>query len=128
MRHEQSYTGLRINARYGLDIIYEDGSVVTNRATGEEQIVALALMGALQHSAPVQGPIVIDMPLGRLDQDHKYRVIAALPEMSEQVILLAFEGEFELNRARRDLMGRLVGERQLVRVSGRNTDIREVVS
>jgi hypothetical protein len=68
------------------------------------------------------------MPLGRLDQDHKYRVIAALPEMSEQVILLAFEGEFELNRARRDLMGRLVGERQLVRVSGRNTDIREVVS
>lgn len=126
MRHETEYDALQINDQYGLNILHSDGSTVSGRSSGEEQVVAFSLMGALQNSAAVQGPIVVDMPFGRLDDEHKRQIIAALPEMSDQIILLAFEGEFDAHQARNDLGAQLVAERSLNRQSSRHTEIGEV--
>lgn len=125
MSHEDDYSQLRINEQYGLEILDRDGDVVTGRSSGEEQLVALALVGALQKCAPVQGPIVIDMPFGRLDPRHRRKVIRALPEMSEQVLLLAFEGEFDAPAARSDLGPLVQAEKRLQRVTGRHTIIED---
>ena len=126
MRHEDDYQELRINDQYGLEILHRDGSVITGRSAGEEQVVAFALLGALQRCAPVRGPIVVDMPFGRLDPSHRQRVIAALPEMTDQVILLAFEGEFDAQQARDDLGTHLVAEKRLERVTGLHTEVRSI--
>jgi len=95
---EPDYVGLRITDRYGLEIIDSDGEVV-RRSAGYEHLVALSLIAALQDSAAVRGPVIMDYPFGRLDTDNTAHVVAALPRMARQVILLSFDGEFDRHAA-----------------------------
>lgn len=66
----------------------------------------------------------MDSPFGRLDSDHTANVIAALPRMAEQVILLAFDSEFDRQAAIRALGNDLVAEYELERITPRHTQIR----
>jgi DNA sulfur modification protein DndD len=123
---KQDFSGLTINEGYGLTIRHQDGRAEEARSAGAEHVVALALMGALQNNAPLRGPIVMDSPFGRLDENHTANVIQTLPEMAEQVVLLVYEAEVGKPRMRELLGTRLVREYQLERVSARRTNIREV--
>ena len=118
---KNDYASLAINDHYGLTIVHKDGRAEGSRSAGAEQIVALALMGALQENAPLRGPIVMDTPFGRLDPRHTANVVTTLPSMAEQVILFVQEGE--INRARvRELLGRhLLSEYQLDKRTARRT-------
>ena len=123
---KQDYAGLMINEGYGLTIRHRDGRAEEARSAGAEHVVALALMGALQHNAPLRGPIVMDSPFGRLDESHTTNVIRTLPEMAEQVVLFVYEAEVGKARTR-ELLGRhLLREYHLERVSARRTNVREV--
>lgn len=125
LRTEEDYERLEINAGYGLTIIHKDGEAITDRSAGYEHLVALALLGALQRSAPIRGPVIMDSPLGRLDPDHKASVVAALPEIADQVILLAYNNEFDRDGAARRLGTKLIAEKELVRITARHTVIRD---
>ncbi len=105
---KEDYAGLTINEGYGLTIKHRDGRAEEARSAGAEHIVALALMGALQHNAALRGPIVMDSPFGRLDDKHTSNVIQTLPQMAGQVILLVYEKEVGKARVRKILGGRLV--------------------
>jgi DNA sulfur modification protein DndD len=120
------YAGLRINEEYGLSIVHQDGQAEEARSAGAEHVVALALMGALQKNAPLRGPIVMDSPFGRLDDEHTSRVVGALHKMAEQVVLLVYESEVGRNRARQLLRGTLKAEFELERVNSRRTNVRKV--
>jgi DNA sulfur modification protein DndD len=124
---EPEYTGLRINDSYGLTIVHQDGSDIPVRSAGAEHIVALSLMGALQHNAPMRGPIVMDSPFGRLDAAHTAKVVEALPSMANQVMLLAYESELDPQQARDELKGMLRKEYRIVRRSARHSDIEPIV-
>ena len=95
---DKSYSGLRINERYGLAILDNLGREVEVRSAGAEQIVALALIGALYRNAVCQGPVIMDSPLGRLDLRHRDNILKFVPTMTDQIILLAHGGE--VDRAR----------------------------
>lgn len=123
---KEDFAGLSINESYGLTILHRDGRVEEARSAGAEHVVALALMGALQHNAPLRGPIVMDSPFGRLDDDHTANVITTIPEMAEQIVLLVYEAEVGKVRMRELLGSRLVREYQMERVSSRRTNVREV--
>lgn len=122
---EPDYAELQITDRYGLKIVDVDGEVVENRSAGYEHLVALSLIAALQDSAAVRGPVVMDYPFGRLDKSNTANVVAALPRMARQVVLLAFDGEFDRDEALRALGGSLIAEYELVRVSSSHTEISE---
>jgi DNA sulfur modification protein DndD len=98
------YKRLRINEQYGLSIIHTDGREEDSRSAGAEQVVALALIGALQANAPLRGPIVMDTPFGRLDPKHTANVVATLPRMARQVVMFVQEGEIDRATVR-DLLG-----------------------
>ena len=119
---EPDYVGLRITDRYGLEIIDADGEVV-RRSAGYEHLVALSLIAALQDSAAVRGPVIMDYPFGRLDTDNTAHVVAALPRMARQVILLSFDGEFDRHAALQALGSNLVAEYELERVTSKHTRI-----
>ncbi len=123
---EPEYAGLRINENYGLTILHQDGSEIPVRSAGAEHVVALSLVGALQRNAPLQGPIFIDSPFGRLDTQHTKNVVTALPNMTEQVCLLVYEEELQPQLARNLLRGRLRAEYSLRRVSARHTVLEEI--
>ena len=120
------YAGLTINESYGLTIRHRDGRAEEARSAGAEHVVALALMGALQHNAPLRGPIVMDSPFGRLDENHTANVVRTLPEMAEQVVLMVYESEVGIARVRELLGNRLLREYRLERESARRTNVREV--
>lgn len=118
---EPEYKRLSINDSYGLRIIHTDNAEIPVRSAGAEHIVALSLMGALQRNAPLQGPIVMDSPFGRLDTAHTNNVIGALPRMGDQVILLVYRSELHPEQAREILGGALAAEYRLDRQSARHT-------
>jgi len=120
------YERLEITESYGLNIIHKDSRIEEGRSAGAEHVVALALMGALQANAPLRGPIVMDSPFGRLDEGHTKNVVAALPTMAPQVVLLVHEAELRRNNVREILGSRLLREYELVKVSARRTRIEPV--
>jgi DNA sulfur modification protein DndD len=121
MTTEPDYAGLRINDSYGLTIVHRDGSTVPVRSAGAEHVVALSLVAALQNNAPLRGPIFIDSPFGRLDGGHRGRIVATLPDMADQVVLLVYEDELPAALARETLKGQLRAEWILDRVTARHT-------
>ena len=123
--NEPDYCGLRINENYGLSIIHRGGRTIEIRSAGYEHIVALSLIGALHKNAPLQGPIIMDSPFGRLDPDHKEKMVAALPSLSEQVILFVYEDEVDTQLVRRLLGSTLQHEYSLERISAMHTKIIE---
>lgn len=125
MRTETDFQKLSINDQFGLRILDSTGSVVEGRSAGYEHLVALSLIGALQRCSPISGPIVMDTPFGRLDPEHVLGVLGNLDKLTDQVILLAHEGEISPREARQHLLGRLLAEYDLVRVSSTHTQIRE---
>ena len=122
---KEDYASLAINENYGLTIIHKDGRAEDSRSAGAEQVVALALMGALQANAPLRGPIVMDTPFGRLDPKHTANVVKALPTMAEQVILFVQEGEIDRATVRELLGGHLLTEYQLDKETARRTLVKE---
>jgi DNA sulfur modification protein DndD len=92
---DSTHTGLRINAGYGLETIGPAGEVVPGRSAGQEQIVALSLIGALNRNAARRAPVMMDTPFGRLDKGHRANVLAFLSEMAEQVFLLVHSAEVD---------------------------------
>ena len=122
---KEDYASLAINDHYGLTIIHKDGRTEDSRSAGAEQIVALALMGALQANAPLRGPIVMDTPFGRLDPQHTANVVRALPTMAEQVVIFVQEGEIDRAVVRDLLAGHLLREYQLDKQTARRTLVME---
>lgn len=121
--NDKEYVGLRINENYGLNIILKDGTVVPGRSAGYEHVVALSLIGALHKNAPLQGPIIMDSPFGRLDPTHKGNIVRVLPSMANQVILLVYTDEIDEQLTRESLGNALLSERRLARVSSMHTKI-----
>lgn len=123
VRAEDEYARLKIHDGYGLTIVDESGTEVQGHSAGYEHLVALSLIAALQRCSPVQGPIVMDSPFGRLDEVHTRNVVTALPQVADQVVLLAFHGEFDRDAAVAALGSSLADEYALTRVSARHTEI-----
>ncbi len=123
MSADEDYERLQINDNYGLEIIHKMGIKVPNRSAGFEHVVALSLIGALHKNAPLQGPVIMDSPFGRLDPIHKGKVSKNLPTLANQVILVVYEGEIDPEDTRICLGGYLLKEYHLNRVSSFNTHI-----
>ncbi|MDP2063221.1 MAG: hypothetical protein Q8J98_08960 [Phaeovulum sp.] len=123
MTTEPDYAGLTINDSYGLTILHRDGTIIPVRSAGAEHVVALSLVAALQNNAPLRGPIFIDSPFGRLDAGHRKRIVAALPDMADQVVLLVYEDELPAAIARTTLKEQLRAEWVLTRETARHTRI-----
>ncbi len=103
LRTKASFSHLDINPQFGLNIITTDGQVLDRpewRSSGEEQVVALALIGALNKSAQVSAAIFMDTPFARLDTKHGERVLKYIPKMSEQIVLFVTDREFGRGDAR----------------------------
>jgi len=121
--NDKAYVGLRINDNYGLNIVLQDGTIVPGRSAGYEHVVAISLIGALHKNAPLQGPIIMDSPFGRLDPTHKRNIVNVLPIMANQVMLLVYTDEIDEQLTRESLGNALISEKRLTRVSSMHTRI-----
>ena len=65
-------------------------------SAGERQLYVMALLQALRQVSNRQLPLIVDTPMARLDDVHRKRLISTfLPQVSNQVVLLATDAEVE---------------------------------
>ncbi len=65
-------------------------------SAGEKQIYAIAMLEALGRTSGRNLPIIIDTPLGRLDSEHREKLIKNyFPTASHQVIILSTDTEID---------------------------------
>jgi DNA sulfur modification protein DndD len=97
LRKDRLITDVRIDpATCAVELLTHSGRPVRPRtlSAGERQLLAVALLAGLARASGRMLPVVIDTPLGRLDQDHRKRLIQRyLPNASHQVIVLSTDTE-----------------------------------
>lgn len=120
---EETYTGLRIDGRYYLEIVDELDRVIKRRSAGADQIVTMSLIGALTRCAVREGPIVMDTPFGRLDRGHRDRILRWVPTLGTQVVMFVQSGEFDRDRDLSILGGMIGREYRLRRVTATYTEV-----
>ncbi len=123
LSNDPSYKKLIINDNYGLNIEHESGKIINVRSAGFEQIVAISLIGALHKNAPLQGPVVMDSPFGRIDSVHEANIIKYLPHMANQVMLFVYDTEINAEKAIVSLGNQLVQQYELKRGTPHETII-----
>ena len=65
-------------------------------SAGEKQIYAISILWALAKTSGRPLPMIIDTPLGRLDSDHRHRLIEEyFPHASHQVVVLSTDTELD---------------------------------
>ncbi|HET9637659.1 MAG TPA: DNA sulfur modification protein DndD [Allosphingosinicella sp.] len=97
VRKSTLVTGLRIDpATFTLMLRGSDGRELTAErlSAGERQLLAIAMLWGLARASGRPLPTVIDTPLGRLDADHRTRLVTQyFPHASHQVMLLSTDEE-----------------------------------
>lgn len=80
-------------------LLYKANEQVIPRAelsAGEKQIYSIAMLWALTHTSGRSLPFIIDTPLGRLDSDHRHKIVKNFfPKASKQVIILSTDTEID---------------------------------
>ena len=123
---QSQYSGLRINANYGLTILDERAQEVPIRSAGAEQIVALSLIDGLAHAGRSAGPVVMDTPFGRLDKKHRANILAYLPTTTSQLVLFVHEGEVDKANDLAQLKSRVGCVYEIKEVSLRHSRIERI--
>ncbi|CNE27339.1 MULTISPECIES: DNA sulfur modification protein DndD [Yersinia] len=98
-RKEDLQLNAHINPEtFDVELVDENGSVVNRKllSAGEKQIYAIAILEALAKTSGRDLPVIIDTPLGRLDSQHRDKLINHyFPFASHQVVLLSTDTEVD---------------------------------
>ena len=91
----ESSISLEINDHFGLQVLDGGGMPIETSAAGN-QIVGLSLIHALKEASDIQGPLLIDTPVGRVDLDHLAKILESFSNLPHQVIMLVHSGEIAI--------------------------------
>lgn len=99
LRKDRLVTDVHIDpASHTVELIGSDGTnlAAAELSAGERQLLAVALLWGLAQAAGQPLPMVIDTPLGRLDGEHRGRLIERyFPFAAHQVVLLSTDTEVD---------------------------------
>lgn len=112
MHWKEFYNGVTIDEDYNVIIHKEGGDVVPNDLSkGGQLVLALSFMTALNSLSGFELPIIIDTPLGRLDEPIKENIGRYLPQYTrrKQVTLLVTSSEYSVGfkKGIQDYVGKL---------------------
>lgn len=98
-RKEDLQLNAHINPEtFDVELVDEKGTVINRKllSAGEKQIYAIAILEALAKTSGRDLPVIIDTPLGRLDSQHRDKLINHyFPFASHQVVLLSTDTEVD---------------------------------
>lgn len=98
-RKEDLQLNAHINPEsFDVELVDENNNIINRKllSAGEKQIYAIAILEALAKTSGRDLPVIIDTPLGRLDSQHRDKLINHyFPFASHQVVLLSTDTEVD---------------------------------
>jgi DNA sulfur modification protein DndD len=104
----ESSISLEINDHFGLQVLDGGGMPIETSAAGN-QIVGLSLIHALKEASDIQGPLLIDTPVGRVDLDHRAKILESFSNLPHQVIMLVHSGEIAIGSDLEEIINPSIG-------------------
>lgn len=97
LAHKQQISRIEIDEKgFSRLLSKENTEISLDRSAGENQIFATALIAGLAKTSGFHIPMVIDTPLGRLDSEHRKRILDYwLSDPDRQIILLSQDEEID---------------------------------
>lgn len=92
-----TYKEVLIDSEYNIKIVHKTGfNALNTLSAGETQIFVLSFAAALRNASGFKAPLIIDTPLGKIDEEYRKEVSSILPEFLKdtQVILLVTSSEY----------------------------------
>lgn len=101
------YVGVVIKPDYSLGLKNAAGDVLKPEtlSAGEKEALAFSFITGLNLASGTAAPFVMDTPFGHLDVAHQENLVASLPDLPSQVIVLATDRDFP-----RDLLSTIRSE------------------
>jgi len=91
IRKKGAFTGVIINEKYEVTVKHVSGyNVIDHLSAGEYMILGLSFMSALMNISGFKAPVIIDTPLGRIDDEHRDKITTELPVFLEGTQLILF--------------------------------------
>ena len=116
---------LQINSDYGLDLVDKNGEIITD-SSGGEQIMVMSLFHGLKKATGIEGPLVIDTPLARIDEENSPEILKVLPSIATQCILIPTNKEIPDGGEEEKVLMPLVGRRyEITKISDQESQIIE---
>lgn len=98
-RKEDMDLQIRINPKtFHVELLTGNGRMISKDelSAGEKQIFAISVLEALAKTSGRQLPMIVDTPLGRLDSEHRTKLIEGyFPIASHQMIVLSTDTEVD---------------------------------
>lgn len=92
----EEYMGVVIRSDYSLGLKNAAGDVLNPEtlSAGEKEALAFSFITGLNLASGTAAPFVMDTPFGHLDIAHQENLVASLPNLPSQVIVLATDRDF----------------------------------
>jgi DNA sulfur modification protein DndD len=129
IRKTDTFEKTTIDENYKVKVHHVDGYNAINRlSAGESEILGLAFMSSLMKISGFQAPVIIDTPLGKIDNIHTDLITTTIPEFlhGTQLILLVTPKEFN-EKVKEELSKYLLGE-NCYRIVDENKKLSKIVS
>lgn len=98
IRKKRAFANITIDDEYSVKVQHIDGyNVINDLSAGEYLILGLSFMSALMNISGFQAPVLIDTPLGKIDDEHREYITTELPKFlnGTQLILLVTPTEYD---------------------------------
>jgi DNA sulfur modification protein DndD len=91
IRKKGAFKKVIINENYEVVVKHESGyNVIDHLSAGEYMILGLSFMSALMTISGFKAPVIIDTPLGKIDDEHRDKITTELPIFLDGTQLILF--------------------------------------
>jgi DNA sulfur modification protein DndD len=91
IRKKGAFKKIIINADYEVIVKHQSGyNVIDHLSAGEYMILGISFMSALMTISGFKAPVIIDTPLGKIDDEHRDKITTELPVFLEGTQLILF--------------------------------------
>jgi DNA sulfur modification protein DndD len=114
---KEEYERVALLEDFSLRVVTKAGNQIEPErlSAGEKEVLAFSFIAGLNLASDNPAPLVMDTPFGHLDVQHRNGLLAALPTLPSQVILLATDRDIP-EEERRRFERNIVGEFELDRI------------
>jgi len=129
IRKKGAFKKVIINENYEVIVKHQSGyNVIDHLSAGEYMILGISFMSALMTISGFKAPVIIDTPLGKIDDEHRDKITTELPVFLEGTQLILFVTPTEYDPKVRSNLSKFITKGNIYEITeNENQDESQVV-